>query len=240
MWDNPRVLNMAAGALVGVALFVFAVVGLVLLLRSPLFPVTQIELTHPLGNTTRAQIEASVRTHLRGNFFALAPAEVRAGLEELPWVRRAAVRRVWPDRLEITLEERVPLARWGERGLVDVYGEHFNALTDARLPVFLGPAGSEREVAQGYARFAGVLAPLGARLERVILSERRAWQLELDSGLHIMLGRDGGGVEAGAEERLRRFVEVYAPTLGRLARQPEYVDLRYPNGFALRLPEAKG
>jgi cell division protein FtsQ len=236
MWDNPRILNLAAGALVGIAVFVFAVAGVVLLLRSPLFPVTQIELTHPLGKTTREEIEAAARVHVRGNFFALAPSQVRAGLEELPWVRRASVRRVWPDALEVTLEEHVPLARWRERGLIDVYGERFNAATDAALPMFVGPAGTEHELAQGYARFARVLAPLGARLERVVLSERRAWQLQLDSGLHIVLGRDADGAEA----RLRRFVEAYAQTLGRIARAHEYVDLRYPNGFALRVPELKG
>src|SRR4051812_39074652 len=114
MWDNPRILNLAAGVLVGIAVFTFAIAGVVLLLRSPLFPVTQIELTHPLANTTRAEIEAAVRAHITGNFFALAPAQVRAGLEALPWVRRASVRRVWPDALEVTLEEHVPLARWGD------------------------------------------------------------------------------------------------------------------------------
>ena len=236
MWDNPRILNLAAGTLVGIALFVFAIAGLLLLLRSPLFPVTQIELTHALGNTTREEIEAVARAHIRGNFFALAPAQVRAALEALPWVRRASVRRVWPDGMEVTLEEHVPLARWGERGLVNTYGERFGARTDAALPVLLGPGGTEREVAQRYARFARVLAPLGARLERVILSERGAWQLRLDSGLHIMLGRDADGAEA----RLSRFVEAYAPTLGRIGRNHEYVDLRYPNGFALRVPEPKG
>jgi cell division protein FtsQ len=235
MWDNPRILNLAAGTLVGIAVFVFAIAGLLLLLRSPLFPVTQIELTHALGNTTREEIEAVARAHIRGNFFALAPALVRAALEALPWVRRASVRRVWPDAMEVTLEEHVPLARWGERGLVNTYGERFGARSDAALPVFLGPAGTEREVTQRYARFARVLAPLGASLERVVLSERGAWQLRLDSGLHMMLGRDADGAEA----RLLRFVEAYAPTLGRIGRNHEYVDLRYPNGFALRLPEPR-
>jgi cell division protein FtsQ len=236
MWDNPRILNLAAGTLVGIAVFVFAIVGLVLLARSPLFPVTEVELTHALGRTTKAEIAAATRARIGGNFFAVAPAQVRAGLEELPWVRRASVRRVWPDRLEITLEEHVPLARWGGEALVNLHGERFNATTDAPLPVFLGPAGTEHEVAQRYARFARVVAPLGAKLERVVLTPRHAWQLRLDSGLQLMLGRDADGAEA----RLRRFVAAYPATLARIARQHEYVDLRYPNGFALRVPELKG
>ena len=236
MWDNPRILNLAAGTLVGIALFVFAAAGVMLVLRSPLLPVTVIELTHPLGHTTRAEIEAATRGRIGGNFFAATPAHVRAGLEELPWVRRASVRRVWPDRLEVTLEERVALARWGETGLIDVNGERFSGRTEEALPVLFGPAGTERELVQRHARFAKAVAPLGAKLERVVLSERRAWQLRLDSGLQIMLGRDADGAEA----RLARFVEAHAATLGRIARRHGYVDLRYPNGFALRVPELPG
>jgi hypothetical protein len=59
-----------------------------------------------------------------------------------------------------------------------------------------------------------------------------------------MLGRDADGAAA----RLARFVEVHASTLGssgrerarELAGRHGQVDLRYPNGFALRVPEASG
>jgi cell division protein FtsQ len=235
MWDNPRVLNLAAGALVGMAALAFAVAAVVLLVRSPWFPLRYIEVEHPLQKTRRAEIEAAVRRHVMGNFFAVAPADLRAALEQLPWVRRASVRRVWPDRLEVALEEHVPLARWGDNALINTYGERFQGSTDADLPRFLGPAGSEHEVAQRYARFSEALAPLGAALESVVLTPRYAWQLRLSSGLQIMLGRDGDAAEA----RLRKFVAIYAGTLGRMDRKHDYVDLRYPNGFALRMPELK-
>jgi cell division protein FtsQ len=195
-----------------------------------------VELTHSLARTTRAEIEAATRGRIGGNFFAVAPAQVRAGLEQLPWVRRVSVRRVWPDRLEVTLEEHVVLARWGDEALVNTYGERFNGRSDEALPMFLGPAGSEREMAHRYLRFSAALAPLGTELERVVLTPRYAWQLRLASGLHVMLGRDAEGAEA----RLRKLVEAYPATLGKLARRHEYVDLRYPNGFALRVPALRG
>src|SRR5690606_5535368 len=131
---------------------------------------------------------------IRGNFFSVSADEVRAGLEELPWVRRASVRRVWPDCLEVALEEHVPLARWGEDELVNTYGERFAGHATRSLPLFFGPAGTEREITLRYARFSEILAPLGSELERVIVTARFAWQLRLANGLHIALGRD---VEAG-------------------------------------------
>ena len=236
MWNNPRVLNMAAGALVGIALLAFTLVGGFLLWRSPLFPVRELDVTTALQHTTRAQIAEAARARIAGNFFAVSLDDVRLGLEQLPWVRHASVRRVWPDRLEVEIEEHAAFARWGDDALVNTFGEKFLGRSDQPLPLFVGPAGTEREVAFRYGRFAAIVAPLGEPLERVVLTQRLAWQLRLKGGLDIMLGRDADP----AEERLRRFVAVYPATLGGIARRHEYVDLRYPNGFALRTPDGKG
>jgi cell division protein FtsQ len=232
MWDNPRLLNAAAGFLVGIALLAFGVAGMQLLLRSPLFPVRTVEIVTPVAHVTREQIEDALEGRIAGNFFAVDLDAVRAGMEALPWVRRAAVRRLWPDRLEVALEEHVALARWGEAELVNTFGERFPGKSDGSLPLFVAPPGTEGELARQYLRFVAALEPLGASLDRVVLSQRFAWQLRLGNGLHLMLGRDAEAAEA----RLRRFVAVYADTLGVLGRRHEYVDLRYPNGFAVRLP----
>jgi cell division protein FtsQ len=232
VWDNPRLLNLAAGALVGIAALVFGVALVQMLLRSPLLPVREVRLTNALERTSRQDIEAALRGRIAGNFFAIEPAEIRAGLQQLPWVRRVTVRRVWPDSLEVGVEEHVALARWGSEALVNTHGERFSARIDAPLPVFIAPSGHEAEVARRYASFAALVAPLGG-IERVVLTPRLAWQLRLANGLHIMLGRDADA----AEERLRRFVGVYDATLKTMQRKHEYVDLRYPNGFALRMPE---
>jgi cell division protein FtsQ len=236
VWDNPRQLNLAAGILVGIATLVFAVVLVQLALRSPLLPVREVVVANPLERTSRQDIERALRGRITGNFFAVQPGEIRAGLQTLPWVRRVEVRRVWPDRLEVGIEEHVALARWGDNALVNTFGERFAGRADRALPTFLGPDGHETEVTLRYGSFKALLAPLGLEPERVVLSQRLAWQLRLSNGLHVMLGRDGDQAEA----RLRRFVGVYDATLKSMQRRHEYVDLRYPNGFALRVPELKG
>ncbi|HUG79827.1 MAG TPA: cell division protein FtsQ/DivIB [Burkholderiales bacterium] len=234
MWDNPRLLNAAAGFLVGVAALAFGFAALQMLMRSSLFPLREIEVTTPLERTSKAQIEAAVQGRVTGNFFAVEISEIRASIERLPWVRRVGVRRAWPDRLQIALEEHVPLARWGDDALINAHGERFSGTTQAALPVFIAPPGTEFELSWRYARFARALEPLGERLERVVLTPRFAWQLRLGNGLQLMLGRDADA----AEERLRRFVEVY-PAFPRGTRH-DYVDLRYPNGFVVRSPEREG
>ena len=230
MWGNPRLLRAAAGFLVGLALLAFAAAALHELLRPEVLPLRHIELTQATEHVTQAQVQAAVRPRVAGSFLAADLAAVRASVEALPWVRRASVRRVWPDRLEISIEEHVALARWGERELLNTFGERFAGAAEAPLPLFVAPPGTEAELALRYRSFAAALAPLGTTLERVVLTQRFAWQLRLANGLHLMLGRDGQQAEA----RLRRFVAVY-PSLEK-KKHHEYVDLRYPNGFAMRQP----
>jgi len=245
MWDNPRLLNGAAGALTALALLVFAVGAMQMLLRSTLFPLREIELGGELAHTTSTEVEQAMRGRIDGNFFAVDLAQPRAALERLPWVRRVQVRRVWPDRLEVTLEEHVPLARWGDLGLVNVHGERFAGRSDAALPLFAGPAGSEGEVTRRYRSFARLLAPLGTPLEALLLSPRHAWQARLGGGLALELGRDSA--QDPVDRRLERFVAVHPQTLAKMQHKPApegapntHVDLRYPNGFALRVPDLKG
>ena len=241
MWDNPRLLNAAANTLLALVATAFVYAGLQALARSSLFPLRDLVVGGSLQHTTKAQIER-VAAGFGGNFFAADLSALRARLETLPWVRRVEVRRVWPDRVEVALEEHVALARWGDTSLVNTYGEPFPGHAEgeaaAQLPLFAGPAHTEREVARRYQRFAGILRPLGEAPERVILTPRHAWQLRTSGGLHLELGRDGA---EAVESRLARFVAAHPATLGRLPpAASRHVDLRYPNGFVLRVPEWKG
>jgi cell division protein FtsQ len=231
MWDSPRLLNAAAGFLVGLSLLVFGFAGVALALRSPLFPLRTVEIVTPLKQAPRESVERAVRESIGGNFFGARLDEVRRALEQLPWVRSVELRRTWPDRVEVAIEEHVAIARWGASALVNTHGERFAGKGGEALPLFIGPDGSEAEVAARYRRFSRILAPLDVALERVVLTPRYAWQLRLANGLNIMLGRDADL----AEQRLRRFVDVYRDSVARVRGSHDYVDLRYANGFAMRV-----
>ena len=239
MWDNPRLLNMTASLLTGLAALIFAYMGLQLLLRSPLFPLKEVVVRGELTNADREEITNAL-DGVGGNFFAADLAAVRGRLEQVGWVRRVEARRVWPDRIEVRLEEHVAFARWGDSGLVNTFGEPFAAAIDAavqgRLPLFAGPAGTEAEISRRYRQFVELLTPLGNAPDRVVLTPRHAWQLRTVGGLDLELGRDSA---EPVEQRLARFVAAYPDSIGRLPQSAgaarRHVDLRYPNGFALRV-----
>ncbi len=241
MWNNAKLLSLIANGLFALAgALVLAAAGLALV-RSPAFALRSIEVDGDLIHVRRPSIVAALQGHVRGTFFTADLDALRSRFESIPWVRHAEVRRTWPDRLVVRLEEHVAIARWGleENGrLVDVHGEVFPAVDRSELPLFAGPNGSEAEVTRRYAEFSSLLAPLKASVRQVLLSDRLAWQVRTEDGLVLELGRDADGDPVS--RRLERFVRAYPLALQALAPRGEMtevrVDLRYPNGFALRVP----
>ena len=230
-------MNSMSNGLILFVLTLCAFFALRALVRSPAFPLRVIQISGDARHVGYDDVAKALDGRLSGTFFTLDLDSVRGMFETIPWVRRAEVRRRWPDRLEIVIEEHRPLARWGslaDARLVNVNGELFSGRTTAELPVFGGPSGSEREVAKAFAQYRELLAPIGLEPREVVLSARYAWHLKLSNGLSVQLGRDSD--KELASNRLSRFIEVYPRTLARLSRRLDYVDLRYPNGFALRVP----
>lgn len=230
MWDKPQLLLWLASLLNGLAVLLFLYAALLLLVHSPLFPVRQIKVEGRLAHVSREQLQYIVKHELKGTFFTLNLQRTRQAFEKLPWVRQVQLRRRWPDRVDVRIEEHVALARWGSVGLINTLGERFDAASNDVLPVLEGPDGSEADLAKGYLSYKALLAPIDSTPSRVWLSARRAWRVELDKKLTIELGRDD------AELRLKKFVAAYPHTLAVINRPVDYVDLRYPNGFAVRLP----
>ncbi len=240
-WDQPQMMNLVADLLYFAATLALAYAAIVAALRLPLFPLRELALSAPLGRVTAAQVEYAARSGVAGNFFTIDIARVRAAFEKLPWVRHVSARRVWPQGISITLEEHEAVAVWrqgdGERRLLNRSGEVFSASTSAALPELGGPDGSAPQVLQRYGELLAVLAPIGRRPQQLVLSSRLAWQLRLDNGMLLDLGRDEPRVPT--LERVRRFVVSYPAALEKVSAPIAAADLRYPNGFALRLASGR-
>lgn len=176
MWDNHQVLDLLASTL-------FALVAMIALygisqwtVNLPLFPLKEVSVSATnsrsgeLKHVTRDQIDKAVKSEVRGNFFTVDMDATRVAFIKLPWVRNASVRRVWPQSLEVTLEEHVALARWGSAAMVNTHGEVFNAASTDKLPIFEGPMESSRDLTRQYAAFNEMLRPLQQSIEQIYLS----------------------------------------------------------------------
>ncbi len=240
---DVRLMNGVANTVFAVAAVGAVVAGVAWLMRSNLFPIRAIQIDGDLARNSVPTIRANATPFLAGNFFSIDLQRGRAAFEHVPWVRRAVVRRVWPDRLAVRLEEHRAAALWetevGDDRIVNDHGEVFEAnvgdVEDDSLPSFAAPAGSEALAAPMlalYGRLAPVLAKMDVAVSRVQVSGRGSWRIELDNDAQIELGR---GSEEELVARTERFVRTWAQVAARWRAPLEYADLRHVDGYAVRL-----
>lgn len=237
---DVRLTNAVAGGIVVLALLVLAAAALHALLRGPWPPIRAIVLAGDLARSPEAALRAEVLPRLRGNFVGLDLQGARTAFESLPWVRRAVVRRVWPDRLAVTLEEHRPVALWQRDEenplVVNDHGELFEAnlgeIDDPALPVFAGPPDAAPAVWALYRAVQPLLAAQQLPVARLELSGRGSWRVQTAAGQSIELGR-------GSQEELVARTAAFARTLPQLGarwgRPLASADLRHAGGYALRL-----
>jgi cell division protein FtsQ len=228
MWDNAPLLRSIANSLTtfSVLAMLYGVIYYAVHLPG-LFPLQSVSLSAVPERVDAAGVLQAIRDEVQGNLFTVDIEGLRQSLEKLPWVRSASIRREFPYRLEVQLEEYQPLARWNDSAMVDSQGEVFVAQSDMVLPDFVGQNGTAAEVTQRFEQFSQQLAGLELHVNRLVLSPRHAWQLRLSNGMVLELGRED------VQRRLARFVEAYPYSLAAIQSRVKYVDLRYSNGFAV-------
>jgi len=244
-WQDIRVLNIAANGVFAVALAAALTAGLWWAAQRPMFAIRHV-LVSALPAESLAHIEEPTLRllpvdRLAGNFFLADLRQVRQVFEMHPWVRSAKVRRVWPDTLAVEVEEHRAFALWNNEQLLNTYGEVFTANPadvdeDGALPRLNGPAGEERKVQSAYLDLVRALAPLSLHPDEVELSDRRAWRVSLSDGTELLLGRDGAAPFA---QRIAGWVELRPELARRFGAAPMTVDLRYPDGLAIRVASAQ-
>jgi len=233
LWDRPDSLDRISLGLLAASVALAVYGSLYWLVHRPMFGISLVRVAETPVHVTRRQVEDVVRRELRGNFFTLDLEASRRAFARLPWVREASLERHWPGTLEVRIVEQKAVAVWQRGGLVNPEGDVFQGATDAELPVFDGPDGSSRLVAERFHAFRAALADVGLVPHAIELSPRHAWSVELADGPRIELGR------AEDLRPLQRFLTHYPQDIEPLLSRLSHIDLRYRNGFALRSRDGK-
>lgn len=240
-----RLMNTTAVALATLGVCAFVAFALLWAMQRPVFSLRGIAVEGDLTHNNVLTIRANAAPKLAGNFFSLDLASGRQAFESVPWVRHAVVRRVWPNRLKVHLEEHRPAALWAGAAsagevtdrLVNSFGEVFEAnlgdVEDEALPTLRGPDGTSAAMLRMIGRLQPVFAAIDARIDTLDLSGRGSWRAELDTGAEVELGR---GTEDEVIERTASFVATLPELRSRYAQHPLlYADLRHNQGYAVRL-----
>lgn len=237
---DVRLMNGAATVVFALAAAAVVAAGVLWLGRTSWFPVRFIQLEGELQRNSVSTVRANAMPRLSGNFFSADLQRARQAFEAVPWVRKAVVRRVWPDGLAVRLEEHRAVALWkgvdDHDRLVNQMGEVFEAnvgdVEDEDLPVLAGPEGSAPQMLQMLVQLQGLFGRHERSVERLSLSGRGSWRAEIDAGVALELGR-GSPEEVLA--RVQRFVDTITQVTGHFKAPVLHADLRHPDGYAVRL-----
>ena len=245
LWVSSRFINALAACCAVLAVLIALGCGAYAAQGTPLFEIAAIEVTglrgeRDLTHQNEAFLRRAVVPQLQGSYFTLRLADVQKAFAQSPWVRHVDVRRVWPNRVWVVVEEHQASALLNNNLLVNEQGEAFAVMLDERdlaLPLFVGDPRDSAQLLTRVHELNGWVAGLSLHTVMMTLSDRKAWTATLSNGVTLELGRDE--LTPPVAQRVAQWVR-YWPTLAQGSASPvKRIDLRYPNGFAVKYDDSK-
>jgi cell division protein FtsQ len=184
---------------------------------------------------SREEIFATAGVTGHSSLLFLDVADARLRLKTNPWIADATVQKLYPDRLQIAVTERVAFALWQKDGRIGVIAEDGTVLeaylsarfVDLPLVVGIGAAARAKEFLAIIDRYPAIRDQLHAS---ILVSERR-WNLRLKNGIDIKLP------EADVTAALDRLLALDRDKK-LLSRDILAIDLRLPDRVTVRLSDA--
>ena len=181
--------------------------------------------------SSKDQLQTHLTAKLKDDFVRLDLGEIQRYLRENSWYRKVSVSRVWPASLKVEIEEEQPIARWGDMGFVNRYGEIVLSGDIKRidhLPLLVGHSDDAYDIAKSYLTMSQVLVDYQLYITKLSVSENNDWLLEINHDFALALG------DRNISARIERFLFLYEEQLAPLIRDVEGVDMRYQNGVAVK------
>ena len=215
--------------LMGIAASIYAIYQR--LSQQNFFPLKRVIIQEPLRYGDMREVSEIIRNHHQRDLLHMDVTLLADEMQRLDWIAKASVYKRWPDAVEVKLEERVPVVRWGGRAFLDASGEPFSIPDNDKLrelATIHGPDGYEKQVLQYWHDIAPWLGARQLQLQQLSLDQRLVWHAELENGLDVILGRDQ------LNDRLKKLAVVNDKVIKPYHRYIEAIDLRYHDGFSVR------
>jgi len=197
--------------------------------QDTMLPIKTIQLSGTFQYIDQKEVEATVQQFIGEGFFSLDINRVQKALSDKPWTESISIRRVWPDRLNIVIVEKRPVARWDKNHLLSDKAVVYQAKTRAfaGLPVVHTAGNNPTQMLHLYYRLASQFAGLSETVVAVRKDSRGALDIQLGNGLKIKVGR------SDIERKIARFAVIYRQQIQPRQEKIQQLDLRYSNGFAV-------
>ncbi|MGH8556811.1 MAG: cell division protein FtsQ/DivIB [Methylococcales bacterium] len=199
-------------------------------LQAEYFPVRFVRVLGVFRYLDKIDLERVVQPLLEAGYLELDMDLIRSRTGSIPWVKSVQIQRVWPDTLIIRGEEHIAFARFGENRLLSTEGVVFSP-RDIRLfsdlPMIEGSVARSVRLLAAFKEMRIHAMNSGMTLEKLRVSARESWSVQVSGGLSIELGR------VAPIKTFRRFIATLSLLGEQQIRSMVRVDLRYRNGYAV-------
>lgn len=191
-----------------------------------------------VGHRETSEIDVLEKLDLSGwtSLIGFDVDKARERVAELPWVEVASVRKIYPEMLEVRIQERRPFAVWQHADELSIVGEAGNVIVPytggrhATLPLLVGAGAAER--GKDFVTRVSKFPSLAERVKAYVLVSERRWNLFLDNGVTVKLPASGEDAAMAGLLDMDRDGDL-------LRRDLSSIDLRLSDRVVVKLsPEA--
>lgn len=196
--------------------------------------IEQVAIHGTLNRLERQHLQSQLEQVAQGRFFSVDLEAIKAPLVELPWIRDVEVKRIWPAAISVRVVEQQPVARWGDKALLNDAGEPFYPPSTEgyeQLPMLTGPDHLGKEILGRYQQIKQQLERAGIQCAGLGYDPAGGWWLLLESQIKVQLGSHD--VDSRIDHLASLLRNTLKPALTRVAA----IDLRYPSAAAVRWRE---
>lgn len=195
-----------------------------------LLPIRHIQINGKYERINLPSINKGVKPYVKG-FFSTDVIALKDIILKEPFVDEVVIKRLWPDTLLITLTEITLVASWGENASVTSKGLIIPVKVNptTHLPNFVGPESQINNILMQYVNLSNILHPFHLSISEINLNPRHSWQITLDNGINLLLGRKD------IAEHLSSFALIYPKLKKMHGNRLASIDLRHSNGLSVNL-----
>jgi cell division protein FtsQ len=205
-------------------------------IKSEHWEIKDIELDAEFKRVNPEQIRIAVAAYPERSFFRVSADDIRQSLSQIPWVQKVSISKKWPDKLVIKIREHKAVAVWNENKLLNQNGEVFevDSIDDlSALPQISGKPNSSQKIWDKFIRYNDIIKLIGCDIKSASVSNRGGWNLYLSNSVDIYLGSEQ------MDAKLVRLADTWIKLLKKNSETPQYIDLRYTNGYVVKWPQTE-
>lgn len=198
------------------------------------WPIEHVRVEGAFQYISKKDVQEKIIPLIQAGYFAVDLQAIQQAVMSLPWAETVQVQREWPNRIKLRIYEQKPVVRWQNDSLLNAQGAIFKPLNIDKfqsLPVLYAPLAQRQQLLAVMQGLRVTLKDQDLYLTEFRVSDRQSWLLQMSNGMSMQLGR---------LEPLLKFAQLMkALTVSgsELVSKMAYVDMRYPNGYAVRWRE---